>query len=296
MKIGTKLNLLLMLVFVSTVLISGAALSSVLEQNAQEQVRSKALTLMQLVISTRDYTNNQVTPLLTPMLETNKKFIPQSVPNFAAREIFENLRIHNDYSNFFYKDATLDPTNLRDKADEFETNLIERSRKESGLQSLAGWRTLFGDNLFYSAQPFVVTEQSCLRCHSTPEAAPKSQLASYGPKNGFGWKLNDIIGIQIIYVPAQKVFDSAHHVLSVVMGILVIVFATVILLMNFLLRRTVLQPIRKMAKIADKVSTGDMSSDFEKPSNDEIGALAVAFNRMKTSFEIALNMLNQHNK
>jgi len=44
------------------------------------------------------------------------------------------------------------------------------------------------------------------------------------------------------------------------------------------------------------VSTGDMNSDFGKPTKDEIGALAVAFNRMKSSLEIALRLLNQQNK
>ncbi len=298
MKIGTKLNLLLTLVFVSSILISGAALSRVLQQNVQDEVTSKALSLMQLVNSVRDYTDIHVTPLLRPSssLETKQKFIPESVPSFAVREVFENLRNHKEYANFLYKDATLNPTNLRDKADEFETNLIERFRQEPGVETLSGFRTLFGENLFYSARPFVITNQSCLRCHSTPEAAPKSQLATYGTLNGFGWNLNEIFATQIIYVPASKVYFSAHQIFSVVLGVLIIVFATVILIVNLLLRMTVIQPIRKMAKIAQDVSSGDMSSDFGKPSNDEIGILAGAFNRMKSSFEIALNLLNQQTK
>ena len=43
MKIGTKLNLLLTLVFVSGILISGAILSNVLEQRAEDEVASQAL-------------------------------------------------------------------------------------------------------------------------------------------------------------------------------------------------------------------------------------------------------------
>ncbi|MBV9385184.1 MAG: HAMP domain-containing protein, partial [Chroococcidiopsidaceae cyanobacterium CP_BM_ER_R8_30] len=49
-------------------------------------------------------------------------------------------------------------------------------------------------------------------------------------------------------------------------------------------------------KVAQNVSTGDMSADFGKPPADEIGALVVAFNRMKSSLEIALNFLNQESK
>ncbi len=296
MKIGTKLNLLLTLVFVSGILIGGAALSNVLQQRAEDEVASKALTLIEMVNSVRNYTNTQVRPLLEPSLDTQQKFIPEVVPSYAVREVFENLRNHKEYTNYLYKDATLNPTNLRDQADDFETSLIEHFRNKPELQSLSGFRTQFGETQFYSARPFVITDQSCLRCHTTPEAAPKSQLASYGTKNGFGWKLNDIFITQIIYVPASQVFDSAHRVFSVVVGVLVIVFAAVAILLNLLLRRAVLKPIKKMAKTAQAVSTGDMSSDFGQPSKDEIGALALAFNRMKSSLEIALNLLNQQEK
>ncbi len=141
-----------------------------------------------------------------------------------------------------------------------------------------------------------MTQQSCLQCHSTPAAAPKSQIEGYGTENGFGWKLNEIVAAQIISVPAGDIFNSARRSFSLVMGVLVIVFAMVAILMNLLLRRTVLQRIKKMAKIAHDVSTGDMNSDFGKPTKDEIGALAVAFNRMKSSLEIALRLLNQQNK
>ncbi len=296
MKIGTKLNLLLTLVFVSGILISGVALSRVLQQSAQDEVTSKALLLIQTINSVRHYTDTQITPLLESRLKTEPVFIPQTVPAYSAIDIFENLRKNDVYKNFFYKEATLNPTNLRDKADSFETNIVKQFRSELETKELSGFRTLPEGKNFYIARPLSVTQQSCLQCHSTPEAAPKSQLESYGTENGFGWKLNEIVSAQIISVPADDIFDSAHRSFSVVMGVLVSVFAIVALLTNLLLRRTVLQRIRKIVKAAQDVSTGDMSSDFEKSSNDEIGALALAFNRMKYSLEIALKMLNQQNK
>jgi HAMP domain-containing protein len=38
---------------------------------------------------------------------------------------------------------------------------------------------------------------------------------------------------------------------------------------------------------------GDMESEFEHKSQDEIGLLAAAFNRMKSSLEISMNLLNR---
>ena len=77
-----------------------------------------------------------------------------------------------------------------------------------------------------------------------------------------------------------------------IMGLLITIFAIIVFLINFLIKKYVIQRIRRIEKIAQKVSIGDMSADFEESSNDEIGGLAQAFNRMKASLKIALEMLN----
>lgn len=294
MKIATKVNLILIIVFMSGILISGIALSTVLQTKAQNEVSSKALILMQIANSVRTYTNDRVQPLLLPQLETQDQFIPESIPSFATREVFEILRKNKQYGNFFYKDATLNPTNLRDKTDQFEADIVERFRQNPSLKELSDFRIISGTKFFYSARPFAIQDQSCLRCHNTPELAPKSQIRTYGKDNGFGWKLNKILGAQMIYVPAEEIFTSANQSLIRVLGVVGIIFTAIIIIINQLLKKTVLQRIKTIANVAEKVSVGDVNANFAKQSKDEIGDLAEAFNRMKYSLEIALKMLNNH--
>lgn len=296
LKLASKFSLILMLVFIAGIFISGAALSKALEQRTQNEVTFQALLLIQTMNSVRDYTSNHLNPLLAPRLETEPVFIPETVPAYSATEVFENFRKDEDYKNFFYKEATLNPTNLRDKADNFETQLVERFRNQPETKELSGFRTVPGGEVFYIARPLAIKQESCLRCHSTPENAPKSQLATYGRENGFGWKLNEIVAAQIISVPSEQLFNSAQRSLYLVMGILIGIFAILFLFINFFLRRAVIQPIKKMSKVAQKVSTGEMSADFEKTSNDEIGVLAASFNRMKSSLEIAMKMLEHQRR
>ncbi len=123
-KLSFKFNLLLILAFLIGILVSGAALSRVLDQKAQDEVRTKALVLIETMNSVRDYTNTRVNPLLNPKLEIEKTFIPETVPAFSATEVFEGLRKNEAYKKFFYKEAALNPTNLRDKADYFETDIV----------------------------------------------------------------------------------------------------------------------------------------------------------------------------
>jgi len=293
LKLASKFTLILMLVFIGGIFISGAALSKALEHRAEKEVTSQALLLIQAMNSVRNYTSEHVNPLLASRLETEPTFIPETVPAFSATEVFENFRKNETYKNFFYKEATLNPTNLRDKADKFETKLVEQFRNQPETTEITGFRTVPGGEVFYIARPLAIKKESCLRCHSTPENAPKSQLATYGAEWGFGWKLNEIVAAQMISVPSDEVFASARQSLSLVMGILVGIFAIVVLCLNFFLKRAVIQPIKKISRVAQQVSTGDMAADFEQTSSDEIGVLAASFNRMKSSLEIAMKLLNQ---
>lgn len=292
LKISAKFNVLLIFVFLVGSSLSGIALERVLSQNAETAIVEESTGLMEMVEASRRYSLQHVTPLLKPKLETELRFIPEVVPSFAARSIFEQFRGIDSYKNYAYKDAMLNPTNLKDKADEFETQVVENFRQQPNLKEASGFVPGFENRLFYISRPFVITNQTCLQCHSTPDRAPKSQIRDYGSENGFGWKLNEVLGAKIIYVPAEKVFATGHRIFSIVMGIVLSVFALVLIIVNVLLKTTVIRRIKNIARTAQKVSLGDMDADFKESSNDEIGTLATAFDRMKTSFGLAMKFLN----
>ena len=294
MKIERKVNLILIIVFICGILISGIALSQVLIQKAENEITSNAEDLMHMMNSLRRYTNTQVQPVLEPMLDTQKNFIPQTIPTYSVREVFEIFRSDDKYSDFFYKDAALNPVNLRDKADKFETQIVQNFQKNPEKKSINGFRNISGERLFYIARPFKLEEASCLRCHSTPEKAPKSQIATYGKENGLDWELNEIVAAQMIYVPAEEILNNIWRSFNLVTGTICIIFALITITINIFLKNIVLRRIKNIAKVAHKVSLGEMEATFDKQANDEIGSLVEAFNRMKYSLEIAVNMLSQN--
>ena len=291
-KISTKFNLLVILMFVIGIFLSGSTLWGTLKHRAEADVSSKALVLMETINAVRDYTQDRVKPLLKQRIETESGFTPETVPNFAAREVFEYFRKNPDYVQYLYKDAAPNPTNLRDRADEFETKLVKEFREQGTLQE-SGWREFYEGNVFYVARPLTIEKQSCLECHSTPSKAPQSLLTTYGTENGFGWELNQIVAAQIVYVPAVEIFASVRHSFASTMGILAGIFIAIAFALNFLLKRSVIERIQKIARTAQAVSRGDLNADFEDNSRDEIGLLVVAFNRMRSSVEVAIRRLNQ---
>ena len=294
-KIGTKFNLFIMIIFIVGILLSGLTFWKALEHRAETEVSSKALVLLETVNAVRNYTQDRVNPLLKERIETRFEFTPEAIPTFAAREVFEYFRKNPDYAQFIFKDAAPNPMNLRDRADEFETKLVEEFQTQGSLQK-TGWREFYEGKVFYVARPFVIKKQSCLECHSTPSKAPQSLLLTYGSENGFGWKLNQIVAAQVVYVPAAEILASVRRSFVTTLGILAATFVVIVFLLDFLLKRFVIRRIQKIARTAQAVSRGDLKADFEENSQDEIGLLVIAFNRMKYSVEVAMRLLSNREK
>jgi len=292
LKLGQKFTLLLSIVFLIGIAASGMAMARILNQSAQEQVTSKALMLMETMNSVREYTTSQVGPELSPRLET--EFLPETVPSYSAREVFEHLRISPDYSNFFYKEAALNPTNLRDKADSFEESLVNNFRAQPDAMEVSGFRPTPAGQVYYIARPIQIRQESCLECHSSPAIAPVSMIERYGTENGFNWTLNEIVGAQVISVPAATVLNSARRSLLLTMGIFTTVFAIVILAVNYWLNRFVVRPLKRMAATAETVSLGDTDAEFPQTTDDEVGMLAQSFNRMRMSLQMAMQRLDRY--
>ena len=148
LKLGTKFTLLLSIVFIGGILISGFALWEVLQRRAQAEITSKGLMLIETMVSVRSYTSDHIEPLLAVDWETQAEFIQETVAASAAREVFNIFRQNEQQANFFYKEATLNPTNLGNKVDSFEAELVEQMRNNPDLEELSDFRTLNGELVF----------------------------------------------------------------------------------------------------------------------------------------------------
>ena len=116
----------------------------------------------------------------------------------------------------------------------------------------------------------------------------------YGASNGFGWQLDEIVGAQMISVPAEKVLKSARQSLVLILGIFVLAFSVATLLVNLWLKRYVVRPLNRMAQAAEAASMGDPGVEFVVNSKDKVGKLAEAFNRMQMSLQMAMQRLERY--
>ncbi|MDJ0570831.1 MAG: response regulator [Pleurocapsa sp. MO_192.B19] len=291
LKLSTKFNALLLLIFIIGSLVSGMALSAAMRNRAKAEVAARADNLIQVMNSVRSYTNDNIKPLLSERLNSESEFIPETVPAYSAREVFEKFRQLPNHENFLYKEATINPTNPRDQADEFETQLIQEFRENPDLTEKTGYDNAPGNKIFYVARPLKITKTSCLQCHGNPQDAPKSLINTYGAINGFGWKLGEVVAAQTIYIPARDVFARGHQSWLLAIAIFISIFTIVIFLINLLLKRAVIKPLKKLTNFTQKLTSDNISHVFQDSlqfqiissiasRHDELGQLTRAFQHM----------------
>lgn len=232
MTLLTRINLVLSLVFLVALGAAGYVSHTILHSNANREVITHAGIMMAAAKAVRSYTVNEVKPLLTEKLA--QTFLPQTVPSYAATQNFERLR--ETHPEYIYKEATLNPTNPRDRATDWESDIIQQFRNNDELQEVVGERTTPTGPSIYLARPLRITNGECLACHSVPGNAPKSMLELYGDDNGFGWKMNEVVGSQIVSVPSKVPLEQANHAFFVFMAALVVVFVTIFVVVNLVLR------------------------------------------------------------
>ena len=290
MQILAKFNLMLITVFALGLIAACLVTDSLLKRNAQQQVVDNARIMMETALAMRGYTSKQIKPLLDG--QNKNQFLPQTVPAYAATEGFNSLR--QKYPEYTYKEATLDPTNPRDRATDWEADVVNQFRNHADQAEIIGVRDSATGPSLYLSHPIRITDASCLTCHSTPAVAPATMLAKYGPDNGFNWHMNDVVGAQIVSVPMALPESMARRAFLTLIGALAAVFAVTLIVLNVMLTLLVIRPVTRLSRIADGISQGNMEvEDLPVRGRDEIAGLSASFNRMQRSLKKAMAMLDE---
>ncbi len=289
MKLWLKFNLAFLVAFAVGLTAIGMVSYEVLQRNAREEVLHTAGIIMQGAMSIRSYTIDEIRPLLSVQLKRN--FLPQTVPAYAATNNIARLRkMYPDYS---YKEATLNPTNPASRATEWETGIVEHFRNNGQQLELVGERDSPTGKSLYIARPIRIKKESCLTCHGKISDAPESMLARYGESNGFGWSMNEVVGSQIVSVPMEVALTRAKKTLTTFLIATGSVLLAMIILLNILLYRIVVRPVKKMSSIAHDVSMGKMDiPEYELQGKDEVASLSRSFNRMRRSLVNAMKLID----
>jgi protein-histidine pros-kinase len=289
MGLRLKFNLVMLAVFVVGLGVTGYLSYELLHRNARDEVVRNAGVMMEAALSMRGYTVGKVRPLLP---YDPDKFLPESVPAFAATEIMGLLK--QKYPDYSYKEAALNPTNPRNRAVDWESDILNTFRTGGGLKEITGVRDTPTGPSLYLARPLQIRDQACLSCHTNPEMAPPAMVKLYGAHNGYGWKLNEVIATQIVSVPMDLPVRNANRAFVTFMSSLTVVFTVLFVLLNVMLTLFIVHPITQLSHSAEMISKGRLDvPDFSDKGRDEVSQLGQAFNRMRRSLEKAIALIDK---
>jgi protein-histidine pros-kinase len=289
-KLLAKFNLVLILVFGLGMALIAHYAYNFLMADARQQVLQQAELLAASASATESYTVDKVSPILEKTPQHSSDFLAQTIPFSAASVTFKYMRA--SYSDYVLREAALNPTNLDDRATEWEVDLINYFRDHPDQANHVGERTTPTGPVLYVATP-VAAAAGCLQCHSQPAIAPKAMLRHYGAEHGFGWKPNEIVGAQIVSVPMAVPIALADKGFRDLLIGLSGIFLLTIALIDIAMYMIVIRPLRRVSRNADVISKGEIDlPPLEIKGKDEIAEVTASFNRMHTSLIKAFEMLN----
>ncbi|NJM96680.1 MAG: DUF3365 domain-containing protein [Phormidesmis sp. RL_2_1] len=288
-NLGTKFSLLLALIWLIGGSVTIFTLSRHLNAQAEQTVRERAEIVLTAMQAARDYTQDNIQPLVEAYSVADNTFTQEIIPNFAARSIFSNFRQQDpSLLDYLYKEAAVNPTNTSDLADSFEAALYPQLEPltDTPSETVSGYRMLNEQKFFYLARPLVVNDESCLVCHGNPQDAPMPLINMYGDRNGFGWNLNEIVATQVVYVPADKIFAQGRQNLWTVTKTFLGVFGALFFTINLLLWRTVIRPLKILTGTAKQISACSVEGAQSASGRTESGQCAALKDEQLTALTV----------
>ncbi len=277
MGIRLKFNIAMLLISVLCIA-SAAFYANTHYINEMKDVTTKEASLvMEAASAVRNYTSKEIVPLLRDRMKL--QFLPHSVPSWSAQtQLRDVTRI---YPGLTYREPAINPTNPDDLADDWETSVIKLFQAQPQLQQNVDMTEMHGGELILS-RPIRLVDPECLSCHSKPANAPPQMLDLYGDKNGFDWKLGDVIAVRLVAVPTKAALDLAKNAVAASVFIVAAICFCFIILVNILLSSMVIGPLARMTNLANIVSIGTQSAaEFDGRGSANTANLADALNRMR---------------
>ncbi len=269
LRVNTKYN------FISSLLLLARIMALAYSSYRREQslilkgAVDTARTISRQIIETRDYLSRSVT--FEP--EHNENLIPQVAATRIALQLTRGSRYNVRQVSLRYR-------NPDNRPDDFESTLLATFRDAKAAET---WQvtTQNGKKSLRYLLP-MVSEQSCLTCHGSYDEAPPFVQRRF-PRGHFsyGYKVGEVIGAVSVSVPMEGLYREIGANLKQDVLYDGLVLAAFILISGWIIRRTILTPVKSVAaSIAEVAHSGNYSERLELRGEDEIGALIASFNEL----------------
>lgn len=148
----------------------------------------------------------------------------------TVNTIYNKIREEKGLKPIKIRLASDNPRNPQNKANEFELELLDKFRDKTLLKYKEIKLNSQGNKVMYYATPYKPLEGKCMRCHSTPETAPKGLVDIYGDKNGFYEDEGSIKALISIEYPLTQSDNFIYKTSFLLSGVALIIYGIFIML------------------------------------------------------------------
>lgn len=274
LQLRTKFNLIMSLLLVFLFLTAAFLTYRKQQQLILKFAEDNARNLARQIIETRDYMSGAV----RDEAENNYDLVPQVVATQVAKKITAG-------SPYYVRQVSLRYRNPHNRPDNYETARLEnfslqKLAESSSMEAVDGKRT------FRYLQPMVAVE-SCLACHGDYDKARAFVRARF-PRGhySYNYKVGEVIGAVSVSIPMADLYQQIGANMKQDLLYRGGIFFIIILVMGWILRRSIIDPVKQLAVSISKVTrTGSYADRLPRLTNDEIGNLIGSFNDLMQELE-----------
>ncbi len=286
-----RISLLILLIGTLTGLSVGVYTYMDSIERAKKTAKTEIDVTMAFVKASREYVRRTLRPKINELLSagcTNDDFILEAQSSsFFTASIFN--MVTEEMPDMILRQVAFNPLNPKNEPNEVEKKIIAylRSTNKEEFEGIVNHK---GERHFVKAFAIIPTEK-CLRCHSDPNLMPKKVREIYKPTKNMKWEPGKVQGAVMVYIPFEAIILRAQME-GLIKGAAVFgIFLFLVIVVLIMLTTMVFKPIEKLREHAERISRGEVDDKIEITSENEIGKLAEAFERMRISVKKVMDLL-----
>ena len=248
-----------------------------------ENIQEKSKAIVMMAEATREQMAGKLQlGIIKPFESIEKDKVLEAVPVVTAMQV---AAINAEAAHYKFRAPKVNPRNPDNTPTKEELAILNEFKQKNIPDKLI----VTADEVKYF-KPVKLTPD-CLFCHGDPRG---EKDPTGGTKEG--WKAGEIHGafeiISSLDETNARINRTARNIIMITVCILIILSGTVWML----LQTNVITPLRKAASYIGIIAAGDLTQDIESSSQNEIGEMTRALNKMKDSLNnILKNISNSAN-
>lgn len=262
--------------------------NSQMRSQALKEAEHKALIILNHNLAIHTYFSHQLKPKvfkITDAVVPEGYFEPAWMSSTYAVRGIDNYFKSLSRGNYYYKEAAINARFPLNEAADYEIDFLKRINSDPKLQVQSEVRTIDGHKYYVVMRRGEVMEKSCLRCHSTPEAAPAEMVKKYGSDRSFNRFEGEVVSAISMRIPLDDAYAQADR-FTVKLSLVIVAFLALVGFVIILLTRRLFgEPLQAIKERTALIAQNEEHLGDQLPLRfpGEWNDLAHSFNSMSST-------------